>query len=93
MDGGLVMPRWIGRLVWALRGKRRVSLHLERNIAGVDSLTLECILIGRWSSHYVLQMGKMLTPNADGSAQSVSLDAAYLEVPAERVLFVEVHHR
>jgi hypothetical protein len=87
------MPRWIGRLLWSVRGKRRVAVHLERHIAGVDSLTLEGVLVGRWAGHYVLEMGKLLTPNPDGSANTVSLDARYVEVPADRVLFVEVFSR
>lgn len=82
-----MIPRWLGRILWALRGKRRVRLHLERHIPGVsDSMTLEGVLIGRWSGLYVLELARVMS----ATDASVSLDARYVEVPAERVLFCEV---
>jgi hypothetical protein len=51
-----------------------------------DTLTLEGVLIGRWSGLYVLELAKVLS----GVDSSQSLDARYVEVPAERVLFCEV---
>lgn len=85
------MPRWIGRLLWSLRGKRRVTIHLDRAIDNGGSMSLDGIMIGRWSGHYVLEMGKLLQPDGAGGASSLSLDARYVEIPAERVLFCEVH--
>lgn len=78
------MPRWIGRLIWSMRGKRRVRLHLEvaDNIA---VSTVEGVLMGRWSGHYVLLLPKAMI----GEEATQSLDGT-LEVPAERVIFVQV---
>lgn len=74
------MPRWLGRLLYALRGKRRVRLHL------VDPHpTVEGVLVGRWCGHYVLVLPKLL--NDEGKTLALEGD---LEVPAERVVFVQV---
>ena len=80
------MPRWLGRLLWALRGKRRVTLHLESRTAEVDGLTLDGVLLGRWKGHYVLELAHVVTePGAH-----IPLDARFVEVPRERVIFMEV---
>lgn len=72
------MPRWVARVVWAMRGKRRVRLHLEeRSIDGV--------LLGCWSGHYVLQLPRLV----EAEERSVALDGM-VEVPRERVVFVQV---
>ena len=72
------MPAWIMRLVWKVRGKRRVRLHLTDN-----QPTVQGVLAGKWGGHYVV-----LTPTilADGEV-TVS---GHVEVPADRVLFVQV---
>jgi hypothetical protein len=66
------------RLVWKVRGKRRVRLHLTDN-----QPTVQGVLAGKWGGHYVV-----LTPTilADGEV-TVS---GHVEVPADRVLFVQV---
>lgn len=66
------------RLVWKVRGKRRVRLHLDEN-----QPTVEGILAGRWGGHYVV-----LAPNilADGDHKVTG----HVEVPAERVVLVQV---
>jgi hypothetical protein len=80
------MPRWIGRLLWSMRGKRRVTLQIMKP-GDRDELTMEGILIGRWAGHYVLEVAKII----ESPDKSVTLDARYVEVPADRVIFVEVH--
>jgi hypothetical protein len=77
------MPRWIGRLLWSLRGKRRVRLHLVK--PGTPIETIEGVLMGRWSGHYVLLLPQVLVQ--DGTSHP--LDGT-IEVPAENVLFVQV---
>ena len=68
------------RLVWKVRGKRLVRLHLDK-----DQPSVEGLLAGRWGGHYVL-----LRPSVyETSDRSHSL-TGHLEVPAERVLFVQV---
>ena len=84
------MPRFLGRLLWAMRGKRRVSVHLTRPIEDGGSLTIEGVLIGRWAGQHVLELAALLRPEADGTANKVTLDARYIEIPNERVLFCEV---
>ena len=74
------MPRFLLRLVWAVRGKRLVRLHLADNQPSVEG-----ILVGRWSGHYVVLAPKIL----DADQRTFSLTGR-LEVPAERVLYVQV---
>jgi hypothetical protein len=63
-----------------------VTLHLDSRNAGEDGVTLDGVLLGRWSGHYVLELAAVLTePGA-----TVALDARFVEVPRERVIFVEV---
>jgi hypothetical protein len=74
------MPRFLMRLLWAVRGKRLVRLHLAENKPSVEG-----VLAGRWGGHYVVLAPKIL----DAHDRSFSLDG-HLEVPAERVLYVQV---
>lgn len=74
------MPRFLMRLLWAVRGKRLVRLHLADNQPSVEG-----ILAGRWGGHYVVLAPKIL----DAAQRTFSLDG-HLEVPAERVLYVQV---
>ena len=77
------MPRWVARVVWAMRGKRRVWLHIERR-DGTD-FTLEGILVGRWGGQHVMLMPKII----EATDSTVSLDG-YVEVPSEHVLYCQV---
>jgi hypothetical protein len=74
------MPRWISRIVWGLRGRRLVRLHLT----GTDP-TIEGILVGRWGGHYVLLKPKVMQEKD----RTYTLEG-YVEVPADRVVFVQV---
>jgi len=78
-----VIPRWVARLLYAVRGRRLVRLHLLDPARGLD-MTIEGILVGRWAGHYILQAPRVLK-SAD---ESYSLNGA--EVPAEKVALVEV---
>ncbi len=75
------MPAWILRLVWLLRGKRLVRLHL----LGDTVPSLEGILAGRWGGHYVLLVPYLI----EAENQTVKLEG-HVEIPAERVLFCQV---
>lgn len=74
------MPSWLMRLIWKVRGKRIARLHL----AG-DLPSLEGILVGCWSGHYVLLQPKVI----ETSDRTVALEGT-VEVPRERVVFVQV---
>lgn len=74
------MPRWIARIIWVLRGRRLARLHLADNAPSVEG-----ILVGRWEGHYVLLTPKLL----ESQGRTYSLDG-HLEVPAEKVLYVQV---
>jgi len=79
------VPRWAARLVWAARGKRRVRLHLVP-VDGLETTpSLEGVLAGRWGGHYVL-----LVPRVVHEEERHTVLAGDVEVPAERVLFVQV---
>ena len=80
----MVAPRWLGRIAYAFRGKRKVRLHLEDK-PGISNPSLEGFLIGRWAGHYILAVPKLV----HGEAQSVALEGM-IEVPIERVVFVQV---
>ena len=77
------MPRWLGRVLWALRGKRRVTMQLESAPNGV---TLEGVLVGRWAGHYVLELAKLV----DSPDATFAIDARFVEIPKARVIFFEV---
>ncbi len=74
------MPSWIMRLVWKVRGKRLVRIHLEG-----DKPTMEGILVGCWGGHYVLLRASIY----EAAERSISL-TGHIEVPRESVLFVQV---
>lgn len=67
-------------MLWSLRGKRRVRLHLQANDPSVEG-----ILQGRWGGHYVLLAPKLL----EAPGRTLSMEG-HLEVPASRVVFVQV---
>lgn len=83
MGGVLVIPRWVARIVWAFRGKRRVRLHLV-DPPKTALPSLEGVLVGRWGGHYVLLAPSVITSDM---TKPVS---GHIEVPAELVLFVQV---
>jgi hypothetical protein len=78
------MPRWIARILYTMRGKRRVRLHIEDK-PGSPMPSIDGVLLGRWSGHYVLLLPKLV----QSEERSVALEGL-LEVPAERVVFVQV---
>lgn len=78
------MPRWIARVLYAVRGKRIVRLHVEDK-PGSPMPSIDGILLGRWSGHYILLLPKLV----QSEEHSVALEGM-LEVPAERVIFVQV---
>jgi hypothetical protein len=78
-----VIPRWVARLLWMVRGRRLVRLHLVNPSKGLD-MTIEGILVGRWGGHYILQAPRVLK----STEESYSLGEA--EVPSENVVMVEV---
>jgi len=63
-----------------MRGKRRVRLHLVDHDASIDG-----VLLGRWAGHYVLILPRLV----EAEDRSIALDGS-VEVPAERVVFVQV---
>ncbi len=77
------MPAWLARFVWRCRGKRRVKLHLEGALP-----TVEGILLGRIRDHYVIMQPRLHHAAAQGAAPAELVNT--LEVPRERVVFVEV---
>jgi hypothetical protein len=78
------VPRFLARLIYAIRGKRRVRLHIEDK-PGVQMPSIEGVMLGRWSGHYILLVPKLI----HGADQSIALEGM-VEVPAERVVFVQV---
>jgi len=74
------MPRFLARIFYALRGKRRVRLHLIN-----DGPSLGGILLGRWAGHYILMIPQLMSE----PDQAIALEGL-VEVPAEKVLFVQV---
>ena len=77
------MPRWLARIFYAMRGKRRVRLFLDVPQGRPD--TMEGVLIGRWSGHYILMLPQLV--NEQG--EHLNLEGE-VEVPSERVMFVQV---
>lgn len=78
------MPRWLGRLFYALRGKRLVRLQLEDK-PKYEAPTFEGLLVGRWAGHYILEYPKIVKPNDDPI-----LLGSLIEVPVERVVFIQL---
>lgn len=74
------MPNWLLRLAWRARRKRLVRLHMidvEHSVGG--------ILLGFVGGHYVLAKPKI----HETEERTIPLDGL-LEVPRERVLYVQV---
>lgn len=74
------MPAWLLRLVWRVRGKRRVRLHL---IDRVESF--EGVQIGKWGGCYMLIGASMLL----SETETVSVEGV-LEIATARVLWAQV---
>ncbi len=79
----LVINRWLGRLIYSFRGKRRVRLQLIYE--GANETTLEGLLLGRWINHYILLTPKLIKE----TDKSIELEGL-VEVPADRVVFIQV---
>lgn len=74
------MPNWLLRLIWRVRRRRLVRLHLldvEHSLSGV--------LLGVVGGHYLLAKPKLL----ETDERTIPLDGI-IEVPRERVLYVQV---
>lgn len=69
-----------------LRRKRRVVLHLDSRTPGIEGLTLEGVMVGSRRDHYALELAKLVR----GADETISIDARFIAIPRERVLFVEV---
>lgn len=78
-------PRWLARLFYAVRGKRRVRYHLYDGQGGMNGPTLEGIEVGCWSGHYVL----LLPQHVRAEGQSLPLQGS-VEIPRERVIYKQV---
>jgi hypothetical protein len=78
------MVRLIARLFYACRGKRHVLLHLEDR-PDITMPSIEGVLIGRWGGHYILLLPQLV----NGADSKLALEGI-VEVPAERVVFVQV---
>ena len=74
------MPSWFVRLIWKVRGKRLARLHLLD-----PAPSIEGILVGCWGGHYIVIQPKIV----EQPDQVVALEG-YVEIPRERVLFVQV---
>lgn len=74
------MPAWLLRLVWRVRGKRRVRLHLVDRVE-----SFEGVQIGKWGGCFLLASASMLMNETD----TVSLDGI-IEIATSRVLFAQV---
>lgn len=75
------MPAWLLRLVWKVRGKRRVRLHpIEEG-----KPTIEGVRIGHWKGTHVLIGARLLL----STEMTVPLEGV-VEVMDDRVLFVQV---
>lgn len=80
------MPRWLLRLLYAMRGKRRVRLQCVTPGEKPRDITVEGIEVGVWAGHYVLMRGRVI----ESEESTVQLDSELLEIPKERVIFREV---
>lgn len=80
-----MIPRWLGRLLYSFRGKRQVRLHLADVPGMATTPSIDGILVGRWAGHYVLLLPKVVLD--EGVTRALS---GTVEVPADRVLFVQV---
>lgn len=74
------MPAWVLRIVWRVRGKRRVRLHLVDRVE-----SFEGVQIGKWGGCFLLVGAVMLK----SESESVTLDGV-VEIATSRVLFAQV---
>jgi hypothetical protein len=72
------------RILWLLRGNRRVVLHLADR-PGTSTPSIEGVLTGCYRGHYVV-----LAPVVFEAADRSTKLAGHLEVPRENVLMIEV---
>lgn len=79
------MPRWITRIFYAVRGKRRVRYHLFDGQGAANGPTLEGVELGCWSGHYVIAMPQHIA----GADQSIPLQGM-VEIARERVIYRQV---
>lgn len=83
-------PRWVAGIVYRARGKRLVRVHVERRleaqagVVGESDMTVEGLLLGRWSGMYVLTRASVVGDDDD----TVSL-LGDVEIPADRVIFLQ----
>lgn len=70
---------WL-RALWRLRGPRKVLLHLDRGRPSIEG-----ILLGCWSAHYVLLAGGVWE-----ARDRMTEVTGELQVPAANVVFVQV---
>mgnify|MGYP000971961470 CR=1 FL=1 len=77
------MPAWVMRLVWRVRGRRLVRLHLVEE-RGVPFDAIDGVLVGRWGGHYVVLLPKIVRPGGETALEG------HVEVPAARVVMVQV---
>jgi hypothetical protein len=85
------MPRWLLRLLYMFRGKRRVRLHLTTGPGVPDSddggtMTIEGLELGIWAGFHVLMLARVL----DTEETSTELSGRTVEVPRDRVIFRQV---
>lgn len=74
------MPAWLLRVVWKVRGKRRVRVHLVGRVESFDG-----VQIGRWGGAYYLIHASFLK----SEDESITLDGV-VELLEKRVDFVQV---
>lgn len=75
----------LARILYAMRGKRRVRLHLEDK-PSVTMPSIEGVMVGRWCGHYVLLQARLITD----TDTELMLEGQTTEVPEGRVVFVQV---
>jgi hypothetical protein len=85
VGGPLVVPRWLARLFYAVRGKRRVRYYLFDGKGGTNGPTLEGIEFGCWAGHYVIGMPQHIR----AEEQSLPLQGM-VEIARERVIYRQV---
>jgi hypothetical protein len=80
--------RLTSRLYWALRSPRSVRLHLSDPTGRVLDPSVAGLLMGVWGGFYVLQGPKYL----ESEDRTLPMEGV-LQVPSDRVLFVQVLDR
>lgn len=74
------MPAWLLRLVWRVRGKRRVRLQMVGDLPSIEG-----VQIGKWGGCHVLANATLLR----SESETVTLDGI-TEVAFARVFFAQV---